>query len=132
MRMVSVSVDSGGVVTVVALRFIGSPLCCPGATVDRKRVTRRVTAEPALPLGPAGSLVASDQTGHLLIDLPEPVREAPAQGAAAEREEWDMNQRSPTFAADIRPLFRDSDIEEMSWSFDLASYDEVRENGSRS
>ena len=39
-----------------------------------------------------------------------------------------MNQRSPTFAADIRPLFRDSDIEEMSWSFDLASYDEVRDN----
>ena len=39
-----------------------------------------------------------------------------------------MNQQSPTFAADIRPLFRDSDIEEMSWSFDLASYDEVRDN----
>jgi hypothetical protein len=43
--------------------------------------------------------------------------------------EWDVNQHSPTFAADIRPLFRDSDIEEMSWSFDLASYDEVRDNG---
>ena len=39
-----------------------------------------------------------------------------------------MNQQSPTFAADNRPLFRDSDIEEMSWSFDLASYDEVRAN----
>ena len=39
-----------------------------------------------------------------------------------------MNQQSPTFAADIRPLFRDSDIEEMSWSFDLASFDEVRDN----
>jgi hypothetical protein len=44
------------------------------------------------------------------------------------RNEWGVNQQSPTFTADIRPLFRDSDIEEMSWSFDLASYDEVRDN----
>jgi hypothetical protein len=39
-----------------------------------------------------------------------------------------VTQQRPTFAADIRPLFRDSDIEEMSWAFDLASYDEVRDN----
>jgi hypothetical protein len=37
-----------------------------------------------------------------------------------------VNQQPPMFASDIRPLFRDSDIEEMSWSLDLASYDEVR------
>jgi hypothetical protein len=45
-----------------------------------------------------------------------------------ERKECEVHQQSPTFAADIRPLFRDSDIEEMSWSLDLASYDEVRDN----
>jgi hypothetical protein len=32
------------------------------------------------------------------------------------------------FAADIRPLFRSEDVEEMSWAFDLSSYDEVKEN----
>jgi hypothetical protein len=34
----------------------------------------------------------------------------------------------PTFAQDIRPLFRDSDVETMSFAFDLASYDDVREH----
>ena len=34
----------------------------------------------------------------------------------------------PSFAQDIRPLFRDSDIEEMSFAFDLSSYDDVRAN----
>jgi hypothetical protein len=33
-----------------------------------------------------------------------------------------------TFAQDIRPLFRDHDVEEMSWAFDLSSYDDVREH----
>ncbi len=32
------------------------------------------------------------------------------------------------FEADIRPLFRPEDVEEMSWAFDLASYEEVKEN----
>ena len=32
------------------------------------------------------------------------------------------------FEADIRPLFRPEDVEEMSWAFDLASYDDVKEN----
>src|SRR5215470_17241638 len=31
-----------------------------------------------------------------------------------------------SFAADIRPLFRDRDRESMSWAFDLGSYDDVR------
>jgi hypothetical protein len=34
----------------------------------------------------------------------------------------------PSFEADIRPLFRPEDVEEMSWAFDLSSYDEVKEN----
>jgi hypothetical protein len=39
-----------------------------------------------------------------------------------------VNQQTPTFAADIRPLFRDTDIEEMLFFCDLSSYDEVRDN----
>jgi len=31
-----------------------------------------------------------------------------------------------SFAADIRPLFRDRDRKSMSWAFDLGSYDDVR------
>jgi hypothetical protein len=32
----------------------------------------------------------------------------------------------PSFAADIRPLFRDKDISEMLFVFDLSQYDDVR------
>ncbi len=39
-----------------------------------------------------------------------------------------MTDGTPSFAADIRPLFREDDVEAMSFAFDLASYDEVREN----
>jgi hypothetical protein len=33
-----------------------------------------------------------------------------------------------TFARDIRPLFRDGDVNSMSWAFNLSSYDDVRAN----
>jgi hypothetical protein len=33
-----------------------------------------------------------------------------------------------SFARDIRPLFRDRDIRSMQSAFDLASYEDVREN----
>ncbi|MDQ3889254.1 MAG: hypothetical protein M3312_01740 [Actinomycetota bacterium] len=33
----------------------------------------------------------------------------------------------PSFERDIRPLFRGGDVEAMSFAFDLASYDDVRE-----
>ena len=32
----------------------------------------------------------------------------------------------PNFASDIRPLFRDQDVEAMRWAFDLRSYDDVK------
>jgi hypothetical protein len=32
----------------------------------------------------------------------------------------------PSFAGDIRPLFRDHDVEEMAFAFDLAAYDDVK------
>jgi hypothetical protein len=36
-----------------------------------------------------------------------------------------------SYASDIRPLFRDLDIESMSMSFDLSSYEDVRENAEK-
>lgn len=33
-----------------------------------------------------------------------------------------------SFDRDIRPLFRSDDIGAMSWAFDLASYESVKEN----
>ena len=39
-----------------------------------------------------------------------------------------MAQESPSFAQDIRPLFRDEDVDAMDFVFDLTSYDDVREN----
>ena len=37
-------------------------------------------------------------------------------------------QPGPAFEHDIRPLFRAMDVEEMSFAFDLSSYEEVRDN----
>lgn len=34
----------------------------------------------------------------------------------------------PSFQQDILPLFRPEDIDEMSFAFDLSSYEEVRDN----
>jgi hypothetical protein len=33
-----------------------------------------------------------------------------------------------SFDTDIRPLFRPEDVEEMSWAFDLSSYEDVKAN----
>src|SRR5262249_18759348 len=37
-------------------------------------------------------------------------------------------KRVPNFARDIRPLFRDQDVEEMQFAFDLSEYDDVKPN----
>jgi hypothetical protein len=34
----------------------------------------------------------------------------------------------PSFADDIRPLFRDKDVEEMRFAFNLDNYDDVKSN----
>ena len=34
----------------------------------------------------------------------------------------------PSFASDIRPLFRDKDVDEMQFAFDLSSYEDVKAN----
>ena len=44
------------------------------------------------------------------------------------RTEAEMEQEVVGYEHDIRPLFREKDVDEMSWAFDLASYDDVREN----
>jgi hypothetical protein len=33
-----------------------------------------------------------------------------------------------SFKSDIRPLFREEDVEAMSFAFDLSSYEDVRDN----
>ena len=38
-----------------------------------------------------------------------------------------MEQEVPSFERDIRPLFREEDVETMEFAFDLSSYDDVRE-----
>jgi hypothetical protein len=35
---------------------------------------------------------------------------------------------SPSFAADIAPLWREDDVESMLFAFDLRSYEDVKEN----
>jgi hypothetical protein len=37
-----------------------------------------------------------------------------------------MATTQPGFAQDIRPLFRDSDVDEMSFAFDLSDYEDVK------
>ena len=35
---------------------------------------------------------------------------------------------APSYATDIRPLFRDQDVGAMSFAFNLGSYEDVRDN----
>ena len=35
---------------------------------------------------------------------------------------------APSFERDIRPLFREEDVDAMDFAFDLASYEDVKEN----
>jgi hypothetical protein len=42
-----------------------------------------------------------------------------------------MHQPAAGFKRDIRPLFRDKDVQSMSSAFDLSSYDDVRENAAK-
>jgi hypothetical protein len=35
---------------------------------------------------------------------------------------------APSFERDIRPLFREDDVDAMDFAFDLSSYDDVRKN----
>ena len=37
-----------------------------------------------------------------------------------------MATAAPSFAQDIQPLFRDTDVDEMSFAFDLSDYEDVK------
>ncbi|MDQ3669529.1 MAG: hypothetical protein M3377_04505 [Actinomycetota bacterium] len=39
-----------------------------------------------------------------------------------------MSAEDRSFERDIKPLFRDDDVDSMSFAFDLRSYDDVRTN----
>jgi hypothetical protein len=56
----------------------------------------------------------------------EPAKESKAAGDAVTDRKEQMGD--PTYEQDIRQLFRDRDIQSMSFAFDLASYDDVRAN----
>jgi hypothetical protein len=45
--------------------------------------------------------------------------------------EVEMHQNAVGFERDIRPLFRDKDVQSMSSAFDLSSYDDVRANADK-
>ena len=39
-----------------------------------------------------------------------------------------MATAAPSFSQDIQPLFRDTDVDEMSFAFDLSDYEDVKAN----
>src|SRR6266480_7132146 len=49
--------------------------------------------------------------------------------ACARHGQGELMAQQLSFARDIRPLFRDLDIQSMQSAFDLASYEDVRTNG---
>ena len=57
----------------------------------------------------------------------EPAKESPADGDAVRDRKEHMGDRV-TYEQDIRPLFRDRDIQSISFAFDLTSYEDVRAN----
>jgi len=42
-----------------------------------------------------------------------------------------MQESAVGFERDIRPLFRDKDVQSMSSAFDLSSYEDVRDNADK-
>jgi hypothetical protein len=78
--------------------------------------------------------VADSLAGHLgdwgavsRFAAHEPAEKTTAAVEAAKDREEQMGDQV-TFEGEIRQLFRDRDIQSMSFSFDLASYDDVRTN----
>jgi hypothetical protein len=57
----------------------------------------------------------------------EPAKKSTAAGDAVTDRKEQMADRV-SYGRDIRPLFRDRDIQSMSFAFDLSSYDDVRAN----
>jgi Ferritin-like len=96
---------------------------------DQCATTELDTARTAL-IGVADSLAShfGEWGAVSRFAVPEPAKEGPAAGdAAGDRKEQQMGDLV-TFEQSIRKLFRDRDIQSMSFAFDLSSYDDVRAN----
>lgn len=99
----------------------GDQVTCPwhGSRFDVR--TGRVVEGPAV--FPQQVYEARVRDGRIELRRPGSRGTAPSGGKhqAADR-------RAPSFERDIRPLFRDADVEAMSEAFDLSSYQDVRDN----
>jgi hypothetical protein len=95
---------------------------------DERVVTKLENVRTAL-LGVAESLAShfGDWGAVSRFAAREPAKESTAAGDAAIAREEQMGDRV-TYDQDIRKLFRDRDIQSMSFAFDLSSYDDVRAN----
>jgi hypothetical protein len=68
---------------------------------------------------------AGPSSGNLFLDLEGEglARECISEGVAV----VPAADERVSFEEDIKPLFRPTDLESMSWAFDLSSYDEVKD-----
>ena len=84
------------------------------------------TGNPSMPLGAATELEFVSLPGALLRGLLGSSGSTAAADAVIDRKEK-MGDRV-SYERNIRQMFRDRDIQSMSFAFDLSSFDEVRAN----
>jgi Ferritin-like len=98
------------------------------ASSDARVATELEKVQTSL-IGVAGSLAShfSDWGAVSRFAAHEPAKETTAAGDAVIDRKEKMGDRV-TYEQDIRPLFRDRDIQSMSFAFDLSSYDDARAN----
>ena len=81
---------------------------------------RQVRPDPADPATP-------DQAGREASErLTEPRSTDMTETAEPPGPESPGPEQQVSFAAHVRPLFREQDLQAMNWAFDLSSYDDVR------
>jgi hypothetical protein len=85
-------------------------------TRNRSAMSFRLEWDPARDWGAVSRFTAAN-----------PSRSTQRAGEALIDQAEHMGDRV-TYGQDIRPLFRDRDIQSMSFAFDLSSYDDVRAN----
>jgi Ferritin-like len=95
---------------------------------DRRIATELETVRTAL-LSLADSLAShfGDWGADSRFAASEPAKES-TSSEDADRDWREQMGSQVTYEHDIRPLFRDRDIQSMSFAFDLSSYDDVRAN----
>jgi hypothetical protein len=97
--------------------------------ISDERVASEVDHVRSALLAIAGSLAGhfGDWGAVSRFAAHEPAKESAAAGDAVIDRKEKMGDRV-TYEQDIRQLFRDRDIQSMSFAFDLSSYDDVRAN----